>query len=142
MFEYILHPKFQLKDMVVSDHVQTPPIAPICSVPLKHITGMLKRAFFHPDVLLACRHHSRLLTMMIKKKASLFSVKIRFWLFNLLLFWPCFILFCMILWQENETKGKESLHTFYFKVQFIWDEHQTWMFYLIPQVATSLFPEM
>lgn len=39
-----------------------------------------------------------------------------------------FILFCSILWQENETKGKGSLHTFYFKLQFIWASNTSVLF--------------
>lgn len=120
IFEYILHPKIQLKYfMIVSPLIQTPPIAPICSAPVKHTTETLK-LIFHPDVLIACRHYCWLLTLMIEKR-SYFSVwRLNLDFLNLPSFWSYFTLFRIILWQENETKGKESLHTFYFKLQFIW----------------------
>lgn len=83
---------------------------------------------FHPDVLIACRRHRWLLTMMIEERYyfSLWRSDLVF--FNLLSFWSHFILFCITLWQENETKGKGSLHTFYFKLQFIWASDMSVLF--------------
>lgn len=62
------------------------------------------------------------------RKALLSSVKVKFRFFYLLSFWSPFILFCVILWQENETKGKGSLHTLYFKLQFIWASNMSVLF--------------
>lgn len=63
------------------------------------------------------------------RKALLFRVKVKFRFFFFgLSFWSYFILFCTIFWQENETKGKGSLYTFYFKLQFIWASNTSVLF--------------
>lgn len=139
MFDYILHPKFRLKNMVPS-HVQMPPIAPVCSVPLKHAAGMLKCACSHPDVLTASRHHSQLLTMMIKKRlhSSMWRSNFDF----LISFYFGLISFYSVLSYDRKMKQKEKEDYRHFILNYSLYEHQTWVFYLIPQVATSLFPEM
>lgn len=85
---------------------------------------------FHPDVLIACRPHHWLLTLMIEERHyfSGWRSNLDFFFFGLLSFWSYFILFCTIFWQENETKGKGSLYTFYFKLQFIWASNTSVLF--------------
>lgn len=103
--------------------VQMFPIVPLCGV-LCQRTGNI----FHPDVLIAHRHHHWLLTLMTENRKDFSGWRSILNCFYLLSFLSHFILFCSILWQENETKGRGSLHTFYFKLQFIWASNMSVLF--------------
>ena len=110
--------------MVTSFRVQMPSIGLKCSVPLRSWI----RVFFHPDILTAWRRHNNNDDW---RAVLLFRVKVKFRFFfflNLISFWSHFTLVCIILWQKNETKGKGSLHTFYFKLQFIWASNMSVLF--------------
>lgn len=133
IFEYILHQKFLVKSFIVlSPCVQIPPTAPACNAvsvkKKKNTAENLKRAFFYPDILIACTHHHWLLTLMIEERNYFLEWRSILDCFYLLSFSSHLILFCIILWQENETKGKGSLHTFYFKLQFIWASNMSVLF--------------
>lgn len=83
---------------------------------------------FYPDVLIAHRHHHWLLTLTTEERNDFSEWRSILNCFYLLSFLSHFILFCSILWQENETKGRGSLHTFYFKLQFIWASNMSVLF--------------
>lgn len=88
-----------------------------------------KTCIFHPDVLIACRPYHWLLTLMIEERHYFSGWRSNLdFFFGLFSFWSYFILFCTIFWQENETKGKGSLYTFYFKLQFIWASNMSVLF--------------
>ena len=141
MFEYILPPKFLLKDY------GSVPSYPDASsyTNLQHIIEThhwdFETCIFHPDVLIACRHHCWLLTLMIWKgpycsvwRSSLdFIYRLSFWSFFFFSFYP-------VLSFDRKMKQKE-LYT-YFILNYSLYKHQTWMFYLIPQVDTFWFPEI
>ena len=91
---------------------------------------------FHPDVLIACRCHRWLLTMMIEERYY-FSVW-RSDLVFLISFHFGLISFYSVLSYDRKMKQKEKEVYTHFILSYSLYEHQTWVFYLSLQVDTFL----
>lgn len=95
---------------------------------------------FHLDVLIACRHHRWLRTLMIEERHYFPA-----WRSNLdffLFFQFGLLSFYSVLSYDRKMKQKEKEVYTHFILSYSLYEHQTWVFYLILRVDTFWFPEI
>lgn len=138
MFEYLLHPKFQLKDFrVLSPHLWIPPSAPICSdqwnIPLR-----LRNIHFSSRCFNCMQAPSLTINTDDWRKALLFRVKVKFRFFFLVSFHFGLISFYSVLSFDRKMKQKEKEVYTHFILSYSLYEHQTRVFYLILWVDTFL----